>query len=121
MKRLILAALLAVGVSGVAVASNDDWIMLHCSGDEYILADNQLKAKSINLKIKRDGTRMSFDGRAFPRSKDHGNQRWDFRDKEDLWRFNPQTMVLSVDHYLGGKQLPIKKIACQPIENPFTK
>ena len=104
MKRLILATLLAFVVNGEAVASNDDWIMLHCSGDEYILADNQLKAKSIKLKIKRDGTRMSFDGRALPRSKDYGNQRWDFREKEDLWWFNPQTMVLSVDHYLGGKR-----------------
>jgi len=112
MKRLILAALLVVGVSGEVVASDDEAVLLHCFGEATI---------EKNIRIAKDGSWL--DTGLFP------NRDARFKSAAGIWyyksedvngnpieyRFSAETMklVLTV-----GDSWTFSH--CFPIQNPFT-
>ena len=120
MKRIILAALVGVVVSGPVWAAEDDAVLLHCSG--YIKKDSisQDHGGSRNIKIGRDGSWIIWTSDKITRTRvGRGSFRWiyEYRNllsEEERIEFAPSEMVLI---HFGGKN--IMNLSCFPIENPL--
>ena len=132
MKRIILAALVGVLVSGPAVAAEDASVLLHCSGWQEDTEGGR-HGDAINMRIARDGGWIIWNGTKRNRTEEKKdssptwyyvfqwgvklNMRGDniFKTKKgNLIQFSPKSMTLYYDGFFGNKWL-----ACFPITNPL--
>ena len=128
MKHIILAALVGVLVGGLAMAAEDDAIILHCSG--WIEHAKKVRhGVARNVQIARDGSWIIWQEEKISRRKEPSSlylfefqhsRKWTyvFRNRitkgEERIYFKPEKMRLL--HI--GKDFS-EMVACFPIENPL--
>ena len=127
MKRLILAALLTVGVSGEAVASDDEAVLLHCV-DAYPNSEIIAKGPSnpINVLVSRTGDWIEIqDHERGARVSSEANI-WEFKVsykhvKHDIVSIslNWEKLTMILGRLWMGKGV-LENFVCQPFKNPFT-
>ncbi len=125
MKRLLVAAILAMTVSPAMAA--DDWVMLHCAGENAPIGE-PFRGSTQNIYMRLDGTEMSLNkgGSIFKRTVALGHL-WRF-DEEDnnsdikqYYEFFPGSMGLTGVFEINGNYASGGRYSCFPITNPFTQ
>jgi len=125
MKRIILAALVGVLVSGPAWGADDDAVLLHCDGwienvrkERHGIADN--------VQIARDGSWIMWAGEEYSWSEKFSTKdAWSYRFKsigtDEIINFSPSVMSLSATGMgsYAGEGSNFSLYACFPIESPF--
>ena len=117
MKRILLAALLAMTVSPALAAESRVW--LHCSGWEKYPELSRTSAFK-NVSISKDGAELW----KLKRSKDVdvGHQQWWYEHELGRYLFTPARMTLQFfgkdGSIFDGQEAGYE---CFPITNPFTQ